>query len=99
MNFEYKIILKNILIIFIINMTMSAVLLDYLAKNNILGYGEVLQGSMTIFGVYLDRTGWILLLSFIMSIVCLLFVVIVVWILYLIWTYIIVKTYKMIFKL
>lgn len=66
---KYGYILKNIVVLLVISFVMCVVALNYVVDNNIMHYGDLLQGSMTIFGFYLSQTGWIIFLSIIMSIV------------------------------
>ena len=66
---RYKYILKNVAILLVVSFIMCVVALNYVVDNNIMHYGEVIQGSVTIFGFYLSRTGWIIFLSIITSIV------------------------------
>lgn len=79
---QYKWVLKHIAILLIISFIMSSVALDYAIDNDIMGYGKLIQGSMTIFGFYLNKTGWIVFLSFMMSMICSIVSSIVVGVLY-----------------
>lgn len=67
---KYGYILKNIVVLLVISFVMCVVALNYVVDNNIMHYGDLLQGSMTIFGFYLSQTGWIIFLSIIMSVIC-----------------------------
>lgn len=67
---RYKWVLKHIAILLVVSFMMSIVALDYAVDHNIMGYGQLIQGSMTIFGFYLNKTGWIIFLSFVLSIIC-----------------------------
>ena len=66
---KYGYIVKNTVILLVISFVMCIVALNYVVDNNIMHYGDMLQGSMTIFGFYLGQTGWIVFLSIIISIV------------------------------
>ena len=66
---KYGYVVKNTVILLVISFVMCIVALNYVVDNNIMHYGDMLQGSMTIFGFYLSQTGWIVFLSIIVSIV------------------------------
>ena len=82
---NYKHFFKEMGILTIVSFVLSIVLLNYLINNSIMGYDKVIQGSMTIFGFYLNQTGWIVVISFVMSIMISVIVSIITFILNLLW--------------
>ena len=66
---NYKSFWKQMGILTIITFVMSIVLVKYLIDNNIMGYETMIQGSMTIFGIYLSQMGWVVFLSVILAVV------------------------------
>lgn len=95
---RYKWVLKHVAVLLGVSFVMCIVALNYVTEHNIMGYGGLIRGSMTIFGFYLSKTGWIIMLSAFSSIICMIIASISVGILYWILN-LIIKLLKFVWKL
>ena len=69
-NVTYKEFAKLVGIMFFVVFIVSNMFLNYLIDRNILMYGFVIQDSLSIFGFQIPQRFWVVIVSFIITIVC-----------------------------
>lgn len=69
-NIDVKEFIKLVSILFFVIFIVSVIFLNYLIDHNILMYGMVIQDSMSIFGFMISKFWWIIIISFIVTIIC-----------------------------
>lgn len=69
-NIDMKEFMKLVGILFLVIFLVSIIFLNYLIDHNILMYGMVIQDSMSIFGFMISKSWWVVIISFIVTIIC-----------------------------
>ena len=69
-NIDMKEFMKLVGILFLVIFIVSIIFLNYLIDHNILMYGMVIQDSMSIFGFMISKSWWVVIISFIVTIIC-----------------------------
>ena len=65
-----KSLVRQFAIVYVVLTIACILMLDYAVRHDIAGYGDFFYASKTIFGLYLDETGWIVFVSMVMSFIC-----------------------------
>lgn len=69
-NVTWKEFFKLLGILFFVIFIVSVMFLNYLVDHNYSMYGFVIQDSVSIFGIQFSQKAWIVIVSFIVTLVC-----------------------------
>ena len=69
-NVTWKEFFKLLGILFCVIFIVSVMFLNYLVDHNYAMYGFVIQDSVSIFGIQFSQKAWIVIVSFIVTLVC-----------------------------